>query len=98
MRGAVMLLALACRVASAGRVIAIPLCGAPSHTFTMWRVNRELVDRGNDVTVCHGVCWNGVLTMVWTIAVTCKQLRLTNPVPDIAYQTADVAPLSVRAI
>ncbi|CAK0754688.1 hypothetical protein CVIRNUC_002317 [Coccomyxa viridis] len=34
---------------AADRIVAVPLCGAPSHVFIMWKVCRELVDRGHDV-------------------------------------------------
>ena len=44
------LLALS-RHARAGKIIALPLCGAPSHVFIMWKVCRELADRGNKITV-----------------------------------------------
>lgn len=37
--------------ASAGRIIALPLCGAPSHVFIMWKVCRELTARGHAVKV-----------------------------------------------
>ena len=37
--------------AQAGRIIALPLCGAPSHVFIMWKVCRELADRGNEILV-----------------------------------------------
>ena len=36
---------------AADRIVAVPLCGAPSHVFIMWKVCRELVDRGHDVKV-----------------------------------------------
>lgn len=35
----------------AGRIIALPLCGAPSHVFIMWKVCRELANRGNEILV-----------------------------------------------
>lgn len=44
------LLALS-RSAQASRVIALPLCGAPSHVFIMWKVCRELASRGHDILV-----------------------------------------------
>ncbi len=36
---------------SAGKIIAVPLCGAPSHVFIMWKVCRELTARGESVLV-----------------------------------------------
>ena len=36
---------------AADRIVAVPLCGAPSHVFIMWKVCRELADRGHDVKV-----------------------------------------------
>jgi hypothetical protein len=39
------------RCTEAGKIIALPLCGAPSHVFIMWKVCRELADRGNEILV-----------------------------------------------
>ena len=39
---------------SASRILALPLCGAPSHVFIMWKVCKELVGRGHDVKVRAG--------------------------------------------
>lgn len=44
------LLALS-RDALASKIIALPLCGAPSHVFIMWKVCRELSSRGHDILV-----------------------------------------------
>ena len=35
----------------ASRIVALPLCGAPSHVFIMWKVCKELVERGHDIKV-----------------------------------------------
>lgn len=36
---------------NAGKIIAVPLCGAPSHVFIMWKICRELTARGESVVV-----------------------------------------------
>ncbi len=40
----------------ASRIVALPLCGAPSHVFIMWKVCKELVDRGHEVKVRRDGC------------------------------------------
>ncbi len=40
----------------ASRIVALPLCGAPSHVFIMWKVCKELVDRGHEVKVHRDRC------------------------------------------
>lgn len=42
---------LLARDTRAGKIIAVPLCGAPSHVFILWKVCRELTDRGHSVLV-----------------------------------------------
>ena len=37
----------------ASRIVALPLCGAPSHVFIMWKVCKELVQRGHEIKVCR---------------------------------------------
>lgn len=39
---------------SASKILALPLCGAPSHVFIMWKVCKELVERGHEVKVSKG--------------------------------------------
>ena len=40
----------------ASRIVALPLCGAPSHVFIMWKVCKELVGRGHEVKVRQDRC------------------------------------------
>ncbi len=39
---------------SASKILALPLCGAPSHVFIMWKVCKELAERGHEVKVSEG--------------------------------------------
>lgn len=47
----VLTIILLAKGASAGKIIALPLCGAPSHVFIVWKVCRELTARGHAIKV-----------------------------------------------
>ena len=61
---------------SASRILALPLCGAPSHVFIMWKVCKELGDRGHDVKVRAGRYLCDLHTMCHT---SNKSLLLHQP-------------------